>query len=431
MKSTIKIIGAGLAGCEAANYLANKGYKVKLFEKRPKVNSPAHHSDLFGELVCSNSLKSKKEDNACGILKEEINLLGSIMMEASRHSEVPGGDSLAVDRTLFASYITNKIKSNKNIEISYENVEKIDPQDGYTLICTGPLTDEKLLQEINKISGEKSSSFFDASAPIIYKNSIDFSKVFIKGRYEQKEEGYINCPMNKDEYLRFYNELINAKKAPLHEFDTKYFEGCLPVEVIASRGVDTLRFGPLKPKGLERDGEEFYAVVQLRQDDLIGDFFNMVGFQTNLTYGEQKRVFSLIPGLENAKFARYGLMHRNSYVFAPKVLNSDLSMKKAENVFICGQLCGVEGYVESAASGLLAAYYLDLRLQNKPFKELSFYSILGALIRYITHTGANNFSPMNANFGIVYKANKDSKENVRKRALESIEAFKKYQDGTN
>ena len=431
MKSTIKIIGAGLAGCEAANYLANKGYKVKLFEKRPKVNSPAHHSDLFGELVCSNSLKSKKEDNACGILKEEIDLLGSLMMEASRHSEVPGGDSLAVDRTLFASYITNKIKSNKNIEISYENVEKIDPQDGYTLICTGPLTDERLLQEINKISGEKSSSFFDASAPIIYKNSIDFSKVFIKGRYEQKEEGYINCPMNKDEYLRFYNELINAKKAPLHEFDTKYFEGCLPVEVIASRGVDTLRFGPLKPKGLERDGEEFYAVVQLRQDDLIGDFFNMVGFQTNLTYGEQKRVFSLIPGLENAKFARYGLMHRNSYVFAPKVLNSDLSMKKAENVFICGQLCGVEGYVESAASGLLAAYYLDLRLQNKPFKELSFYSILGALIRYITHTGANNFSPMNANFGIVYKANKDSKENVRKRALESIEAFKKYQDGTN
>ena len=431
MKSTIKIIGAGLAGCEAANYLANKGYKVKLFEKRPKVNSPAHHSDLFGELVCSNSLKSKKEDNACGILKEEIDLLGSLMMEASRHSEVPGGDSLAVDRTLFASYITNKIKSNKNIEISYENVEKIDPQGGYTLICTGPLTDEKLLQEINKISGEKSSSFFDASAPIIYKNSIDFSKVFIKGRYEQKEEGYINCPMNKDEYLRFYNELINAKKAPLHEFDTKYFEGCLPVEVIASRGVDTLRFGPLKPKGLERDGEEFYAVVQLRQDDLIGDFFNMVGFQTNLTYGEQKRVFSLIPGLESAKFARYGLMHRNSYVFAPKVLNSDLSMKKAENVFICGQLCGVEGYVESAASGLLAAYYLDLRLQNKPFKELSFYSILGALIRYITYTGANNFSPMNANFGIVYKANKDSKENVRKRALESIEAFKKYQDGTN
>ena len=431
MKSTIKIIGAGLAGCEAANYLANKGYKVKLFEKRPKVNSPAHHSDLFGELVCSNSLKSKKEDNACGILKEEINLLGSLMMEASRHSEVPGGDSLAVDRTLFASYITNKIKSNKNIEISYENVEKIDPDDGYTLICTGPLTDETLLQEINKISGEKSSSFFDASAPIIYKNSIDFSKVFIKGRYEQKEEGYINCPMNKDEYLRFYNELINAKKAPLHEFDTKYFEGCLPVEVIASRGVDTLRFGPLKPKGLERDGEEFYAVVQLRQDDLIGDFFNMVGFQTNLTYGEQKRVFSLIPGLENAKFARFGLMHRNSYVFAPKVLNSDLSMKKAKNVFICGQLCGVEGYVESAASGLLAAYYLDLRLQNKPLKELSFYSILGALIRYITHTGANNFSPMNANFGIVYKANKDSKENVRKRALGSIDAFKKYQDGTN
>ena len=429
MRPKIKLIGAGLAGVEAANYLANAGYFVDLYEKRPKVSSPAHHSDLFGELVCSNSLKSKKEDNACGILKEEIDKLGSLMMEASRHSEVPGGDSLAVDRNLFATYITNKIKENKNIEVHYENIESIDVNDGYTLICTGPLTDSKLLSEINRISGETSSGFFDASAPIIYKDFIDFNKVFIKGRYEQKEEGYINCPMNKDEYLRFYHELINAKKAPLHDFDTDYFEGCLPVEVIASRGIDTLRFGPLKPKGLEHNGQEFYAVVQLRQDDLIGDFFNMVGFQTNLTYPEQKRVFSLIPGLENAKFARYGLMHRNSYVFAPKVLNSDLSMKKAKNVFICGQLSGVEGYVESAATGLLAAHYLRQRLEHKEFKELSFYSILGALTRYITHTGVNNFQPMNANFGVVYKANKDPKNIVRDRALKAIDDFKRHTDG--
>ena len=426
MMPKIKIIGAGLAGVEAANYLANRGYFVELYEKRPKVSSPAHHSDLFGELVCSNSLKSKKEDNACGILKNEIELLDSLMMEAAKHSEVPGGDSLAVDRNIFATYITDKIKSNPNIEIKYENVEKLSNEDGYTLVCTGPLTDENLLNEINRISGEKSSGFFDASAPIIYKNSINFEKVFVKGRYNQGEEGYINCPMDKDEYLAFYNELLNAKKAPLHDFDTHYFEGCLPIEVIASRGVDTLRFGPLKPKGLEHDGKEFHAVVQLRQDDLIGDFYNMVGFQTNLTYQEQKRVFRLIPGLENAEFARFGLMHRNSYVFAPKVLNSDLSMKKEKNIFICGQLSGVEGYVESAATGLLAAYYLDQRLQNKEFKELSFYSVLGALVRYITHTGANNFSPMNANFGIVYKANKDPKPVVRERALKGINDFKNY-----
>ena len=394
MKPKIKVIGAGLAGVEAANFLANHGYFVDLYEKRPNVKSPAHHTDLFGELVCSNSLKSKKSDNA-----------------------------------LFAEYITKKIKENKNIKIHYENIERIDVNDGYTLICTGPLTDETLLSEINRLSNEKSSSFFDASAPIIYKDSIDFNKVFIKGRYNQKEEGYINCPMNKEEYFKFYNELINAKKAPLHDFDTDYFEGCLPVEVIASRGIDTLRFGPLKPKGLEHNGEEFYAVVQLRQDDLIGDFYNMVGFQTNLTYPEQKRVFSLIPGLENARFARYGLMHRNSYVFAPKVLNSDLSMKKAKNVFIAGQLSGVEGYVESAATGLLAAYYLYQRLEKKEFKELSFYSILGSLTRYITHTGANNFSPMNANFGIVYKANKDPKEIVRERALKAISDFKRYTNG--
>lgn len=418
----INIIGAGLAGCECANYLANKGYEVNLYEKRPKYTSPAHHTDLFGELVCSNSLKNKKLDNACGLLKEEIKHLGSIMMEASEVSKVPSGDSLAVDRTVFASYITNKIKENKNIKIFYEDVN--DFKEGINVICTGPLTEATLLDKINEISGQKSYGFFDASAPIVEKDSINLDKVFFKSRYNQGDDSYIDCPMNKEEYLKFYNELINAKKAPLHSFDTNYFEGCLPIEVIASRGIDTLRYGPLKPVGLENNGESYYAVVQLRQDDLIGNFYNIVGFQTNLTYPEQKRVFSLIPGLENAKFVRYGLMHRNSYIYAPKVLDDFLRLKNNKNIFIAGQLSGVEGYVESAATGLLVGYYIDFLLKNKNIKQLSFYSVLGSLVRYITHTGINNFSPMNANFGIVYRANKDSKDLVIKRALDAIKEFK-------
>lgn len=418
----INIIGAGLAGCECANYLANKGYEVNLYEKRPKYTSPAHHTDLFGELVCSNSLKNKKLDNACGLLKEEIKHLGSLMMEASEVSKVPSGDSLAVDRTVFASYITNKIKENKNIKVFYEDVS--DFKEGINVICTGPLTEVTLLDKINEISGQKSYGFFDASAPIVEKDSINLDKVFFKSRYNQGDDSYIDCPMNKEEYLKFYNELINAKKAPLHSFDTNYFEGCLPIEVIASRGVDTLRYGPLKPVGLENNGESYYAVVQLRQDDLIGNFYNIVGFQTNLTYPEQKRVFSLIPGLENAKFVRYGLMHRNSYIYAPKVLDDFLRLKNNKNIFIAGQLSGVEGYVESAATGLLVGYYIDFLLQNKNIKQLSFYSVLGSLVRYITHTGINNFSPMNANFGIVYRANKDSKDVVIKRALDAIKEFK-------
>ena len=421
-KAKINIIGAGLAGSEAANFLANKGYEVHLYEKRPVAKSPAHHTDLFGELVCSNSLKNKKLDNACGLLKEEIRHLGSLMMEAADKSAVPGGDSLAVDRTVFAEYITSKIKNNKNIIIHYEDVNEL--KDGYTIIATGPLSDSNILNIIANITGEKSFGFYDASAPIIEKSSIDFTKVFMKSRYNQGDDSYIDCPMNKEEYLNFYNELINAKKADLHSFDTDYFEGCLPIEVIASRGVDTLRYGPLKPKGLEHNGDEFYAVVQLRQDDFAGNLYNLVGFQTNLTYGEQKRVFSLIPGLENAKYYRYGLMHRNSYIYAPKVLDDYLRLKNNKNVFIAGQLSGVEGYVESAATGLLVAYYLDAIIQEKPLKTLSFYSILGALVRYITHTGINNFSPMNANFGIVYKGTKDPKDVVIARALKAIDDFK-------
>ncbi len=420
----INIIGAGLAGCEAANFLANHDIKVTLYERRPKVEDGAHHTSFFGELVCSNSLKSKKLYNACGLLKEEIARLGSLMMDASKVSEVPSGDALAVDRDIFAKYITEKIKNNPNITIINENVTELP--EGINIIATGPLTGKELLDKINDMTKIESYGFYDASAPIIYKDSIDFNKVFIKSRYDQDEGSYINCGMNKEEYNTFYNELINAKKALLHEFDKNYFEGCLPIEVLASRGIDTLRFGPLKPVGLENNGKEYHAVVQLRQDDLIGDFYNLVGFQTNLTYGEQKRVFSLIPGLENAKFARYGLMHRNSYIFAPKILNDDLSMKVNKDIFIAGQLSGVEGYVESAASGLLAAIYLYLRLKNKDFKALSVNTVLGALVRYITHTGLHNFQPMNANFGIIYRANKDEKSKVIERSLNAIEEFKNY-----
>lgn len=419
----INIIGAGLAGCEAANFLASKGIKVNLYEKRPKEKSPAHHTDLFGELVCSNSLKSRKLDNACGMLKKEMEELGSLMIEASKVSEVKGGDSLNVDREVFAKYITKKIKSNSNINIIYEDVKKI--KDGLNIICTGPLTSNDLLDEISKLSGEKIYGFFDASAPIVYKNSLDLSNVTFQSRYEENnDDTYINFPLNKEEYDVFYNELISAKKALLHDFDTQYFESCLPIEVIASRGYKTLLHGPLKPVGFNFK-EMPYAVVQLRKDDLIGEFYNIVGFQTNLTYPEQKRVFSLIPGLRNAKFVRYGLMHRNSYIYAPKVLDDYSRLKINKNIYIAGQLSGVEGYVESAASGLLVGYYVYAQILNKEIKPLSFNTCLGALLRYITHTGMNNFSPMNANFGIIYKANSMDKGEVLTRSLKDIENFKK------
>ena len=417
----VNVIGAGLAGCEASNFLANHGIHVDLYEKRPKSKSEAHHTDLFGELVCSNSLKNKNLDNACGLLKAEIEKMGSLMMEASKVSAVPGGDSLAVDRIIFAEYITNKIKENPNITIHYEDVSKLP--EGPTIICTGPLTSSQLLEEISNLTHEKCFSFFDASAPIVTKESINLDKVYFKSRYNHGDESYINCPMNEDEYKKFVNELLGAKKALLHSFDTNYFEGCLPIEVIASRGIDTLRYGPLKPVGLEHDGEQPFAVVQLRQDNLIGNLYNLVGFQTNLTYGEQKRVFRLIPGLENAEFIRYGLMHRNSYLHSPKILDGELRLRINPNVYIGGQLSGVEGYVESAASGLLAAYYCYMNLNNIPHKVLSFNSVLGALVRYITHTGANSFQPMNANFGIIYRANVLPKEKVIENALKGIEAF--------
>lgn len=404
----INVIGAGLAGCEAAYLLARYGFQVSLYEMKPNKMTPAHKSSKFGELVCSNSLKSTKLDNACGLLKEEMKVFSSLVMEASEHSSIPGGSSLNVDREKFSEYIDDKIKTCPNITIVNSEVSFIDKNE-ITIICVGPLGTKGIVDQIKQITGDESLAFFDASAPIIYSDSIDKNIAYFKSRFDEGEATYLNCPMNREQYYNFVNELINAKCAPLHDFDTNYFEGCMPVEVMAKRGIDTLRFGPLKPRGLEVDGKEKpYAVVQLRQDSLIGDLYNIVGFQTNLIYSEQKRVFSLIPGLENANYARYGLMHRNTFINAPKCLNVDLSLKECNNIYIAGQFCGVEGYVESAASGIYAAINVLIRMLDiKAY--FTRFTMLGSLINYICNGNPNSFSPMNANFGIMYGVNKKNK----------------------
>ena len=420
----INVIGGGLAGSEACYYLLKKGYEVHLYEMRPKVNDDAHHTSYFGELVCSNSLKSKRLDNACGLLKEEMRILGSLTMEAAKIAEVPSGNALSVDRDEFAKYITDKLKSFPNLII--HNEEVVDFLDGINIIATGPLTSLKLAKKIEETIGIDNLFFFDASAPIIEKDSIDLNIAYYKSRYDQGDDSYLNCPFSKEEYDRFYNELINAKLANIHEFDKSYFEGCMPIEVLAKRGYDTLRYGPLKPKGLQLlDRPKAYAVVQLRQDNLKGNLYNIVGFQTNLTYPEQKRVFSLIPGLENAKFYRYGLMHRNSYICSPIALNKDLSLKKNSNVFISGQLSGVEGYVESSAIGILSAIIVDQIMQNKEVVFPPLNSMLGSLYNYIINANPKYFSPMNANFGILLDSNKENRENAVNKALNEISLWQK------
>ena len=419
MKKNINVIGGGLAGVEASLYLANHGYKVNLFEQKPLKMSPAHHSNNLGELVCSNSLKSKKIDNACGLLKEEMKYFGSIMMEASTQSEVPAGNALSVDRELFSEYITNKIKNHPNITLISEEV--IDLKEGINIIATGPLTSEGLSKTLMDMLGQDHMYFYDAAAPIIEASSIDMNIAYRKSRYDQGDDSYINCPFTKEEYDIFYNELINGKIANLHEFD-KVFEGCMPIEVMAKRGEKTLRFGPLKPKGLEYNGNRPYAVLQLRQDNVSATLYNMVGFQTNLTYGEQKRIFSLIPGLENAKFVRYGLMHRNTFICAPKHLNPDFSLKEYDDVYVVGQLSGVEGYVESAMSGLLCAVHLVRKLEGKKFKPLPNQTIMGSLVNYICNASIKHFEPMNANFGIMLNLLKD-REAVANRSLEALKKW--------
>ncbi len=419
MKKVI-VVGAGLAGAEATYFLINKGIKVDLYEQRPINNTGAHHSANFAELVCSNSLKSNNLDNACGLLKSEMRLMNSLIMKIAEETRVPAGNALAVDRDLFASKITEIIKNHPLV--NFHNEEYVDfDSDALIIVATGPLSSENIIQKLETITGEKMFSFFDACAPIVEKSSIDFTKAYYKSRYEQGDNSYINCAMNKEEYEKFYNALINAELAELHDFDKKYFEGCMPIEAMAKRGEKTLRYGPLKPMGLRRTPEDRpYAVVQLRQDNVVGSLYNIVGFQTNLTYSEQKRVFSLIPGLENAKYVRYGLMHRNTYICAPKHLNRDLSLKNAPSIFIAGQLSGVEGYVESACSGIIAALSVYKRLKGKEFIAPPINTMIGALLNYLAICSPNDFSPMNANYGIVPRDTKLEKIEVSNIALASL-----------
>lgn len=404
----IRIIGAGLAGCEAAWQAANRGVNVTLCEMKPKKFTPAHHSENFAELVCSNSLRSNELSNAVGLLKEEMRRLGSLMIEAADATAVPAGSALAVDRTGFSAYITDKIRNHPHITVIETEICAL-PEDGVTVVASGPLTSDALSEAIDRRIGGKKLHFFDAAAPIVDFSSINMDIAFFASRYGKGEASYINCPMTKEQYDVFYDALIHAKEAELKEFDKesqrdlKVFEGCMPVEVMARRGYETLLFGPLKPVGLPlpATGKDAYAVVQLRQDNAAGTMYNIVGFQTHLTFPEQKRVFSLIPGLENAEFMRYGVMHRNTYLQSPGLLRPDYSMIDAPNLFFAGQMTGVEGYVESAASGLVAGINAACAAQDKPRVLFPRECVIGAMASYVSTGGTGTFVPMNANFGIV------------------------------
>jgi len=421
----VNVIGGGLSGVEACYFLLKKGYEVHLCEKRPSKMTPAHVTPYFGELVCSNSLKSNRLDNACGLLKEEMRHMDSLTMKVASETSVPSGNALSVDRDEFAKKITAILKDFPNLIIHEEDVETLN--DEPTIVATGPLTSEPLAKYLASLVGKESLFFFDASAPIVKKDSIDMSIAYKKARYDQGDDSYINCPFSIEQYDKFYDALINAEVAKVHEFDKAYFEGCMPIEVMAKRGKDTLRYGPMKPKGLQVEGrEKFHAVIQLRQDNLHGDLYNIVGFQTNLTYSEQRRVFRMIPGLENAEFVRYGLMHRNTYICSPLALNENMSFKNKKNLFLAGQLTGVEGYVESAAMGILAAIYLDAYLQNKKLPDLPINTMLGSLHNYIIHGDVKNFSPMNANYGILYGANKHNHEECARKSIQLIDEWMKY-----
>ena len=395
----VSIIGAGLAGVEAAYQLSKVNIKVDLYEMRPNVNTNAHHTEFFAELVCSNSFRSDSNTNAVGILKQELRILDSLIMKVADKHKVPSGSSLAVDRDNFAKEITEIIKNDPNINVISKEVTDII--DGPLIIASGPLTSDKLSESIKSLIKEDSLYFYDAAAPIIEKETIDFDKVYYKSRYSDTEKDYINCPMTKEEFFNFYHEVINAKCAPIKEFEKEIvFEGCMPFETMAKRGFKTLLFGPMKPVGLEYNGKKPYAVVQLRQDNAIKTLYNIVGFQTHLTFGEQKRVIQMIPGLENVNIVRYGVMHRNSYINAPKVLKNTYQFKENDNIFFAGQLSGVEGYIESCASGLLASINMALMLKNEELINPTSKTIMGSMINYITNASKSNFQPMNANFGI-------------------------------
>ena len=422
----LKIIGAGLAGCEAAWQAAQRGIKVELYEMKPKKFSPAHTKETFAELVCSNSLRADGIHNAVGLLKEEMRKYGSLIMECADKTRVPAGGALAVDRNLFSEMVTEKINSHPNITVVCEEVDSINT-DEYTIIAAGPLASDKITDAIAPLCGEDYLHFFDAAAPIVTYESIDMSKAFRAARYGKGGDDYINCPMNKEEYLKFYTELKNAECAEVHDAveNQKVFEGCMPIEVMASRGEDTMRFGPLKPVGLTNphDNSRPYAVVQLRQDNADSTLFNIVGFQTHLKFGEQKRVFGMIPGLENAEIVRYGVMHRNTYINSPKLLTNTYAMKKHPKVFFAGQITGVEGYIESAASGFMAGINAVKAIKGEAAGVLSNRTALGALSSYVSNPTVTDFQPMNVNFGIFETLGeriKDKKEKAEKYAERSF-----------
>lgn len=429
MKDFINVIGGGLAGCETAYQISKRGIKVKLYEMKPIKYSPAHSNSDFAEIVCSNSFKSNLLTNACGLLKQELRMMDSLLIRIADENSVPAGQALAVDREAFSRKVTEYIENSENIEVIKKEVIDI-PDDEITVIATGPLTSDILFEKISEMVGNNELHFYDAAAPIIEKSSIDMNIAFIGDRYGKGDADYINLPMNKEEYESFWNELVNAEVVELHSFEKReIFEGCMPVEVMAKRGIDTLRYGPLKPVGFDdpRTGKRPYALVQLRQDNSVGTLFNMVGFQTNLKFGEQKRVFSMIPGLKNAEFVKYGVMHRNTYINSTKVLDNNYQMKNHKNVFFAGQITGVEGYVESIASGLLAGINAVNYFLGKEKLVFPVETMIGALTDYIS-TPNEKFQPMNANFGILPKLPeriRDKQERYKKLSERSIETMRK------
>lgn len=432
---SINVIGAGLAGCEAAWQIATRGVEVSLFEMKPRKFTPAHRNKNFAELVCSNSLKAERISSAAGLLKAEMRILRSLLMECADICKVPAGGALAVDREKFSELVTQKIRSNPLIKIVETEVAKL-PQEEVTIVATGPLTSENLADEISKLCGG-SLSFFDAAAPIITAESIDMNHAFFASRYNKgDDDAYINCPLNKDEYEAFYHELIYAQRAEIHDADVqnpKVYEGCMPVEIMAQRGLDTLRFGPMKPVGLRdpKTGNRPWAVLQLRKENTDGTLYNMVGFQTNLKFLEQKRVFSMIPALKNADFMRYGVMHRNTFINSPKVLNSDFSFRPNSKIFFAGQITGVEGYMESAASGIIAGINAVKRLKNEKPLVLPRETMIGALSNYVNAGSQNEFQPMGANFGILPSLDshiKDKKARYEALANRSIKILKESCD---
>ena len=423
----VNVIGAGLAGSEAVYQLIKRGIPVRLYEQRPVKSTGAHHTGMFSELVCSNSLRSNALTNGVGLLKEELRMLDSLIMKSADKHALPAGSALAVDREGFAQEITDTIKSSKLVEVINEEITQIP--DGPTIIATGPLTSDSLAKAIGEYFNLDSLYFFDAAAPIVTKESINMDKAYYKSRYDKGDADYINCPFTKEEFDNFYNELINAETAEVHGVDKEvYFEGCMPIEVMAKRGPQTLVFGPLKPVGLQKEGcERPYAVVQLRQDNAIDTLYNIVGFQTHLKWGEQKRVFSMIPGLENCEIVRYGVMHRNTYMKSPLILRDTYQTIKRDDLFFAGQMTGVEGYIESTASGLLAGCNMANYIRGKETVSLPNTTMIGAMAYYITHAN-ENFQPMNANFGIfnleIPCKKQDRKEAHSKQSLPIIEQYK-------